>query len=379
MSGRNCGEWTRWLGGVWLLAALASSAAPSNAVAQDAAINLGDELTVPERDALFTKLQSEVVEFQRHHALLKTLTRLVSPSVVHLDAKTTTDTRGRRSTVEEAGSGVIVEHKGAFYVVTNRHVIKDAANADITIRFYDGVETHPSRVLADAPTDLAVLAVSDKSRIAAKIGKSGEVEIGDFVLAMGSPFGLAHSVTYGIVSAKGRRDLELGEGSVEYQDFLQTDAAINPGNSGGPLFNLRGEVIGINTAIASNSGGSEGIGFAIPMDMAMTIARQLMENGRVVRGKMGVSLDPKFTYESARSAGLPRLIGARITRVSPSSAAETAGLKAGDVVVRFGGVTIDNDTHLVNVISFAPVNSEIPVDVIRDRKVTRVNVRLLGQ
>ena len=140
-------------------------------------------------------------------------------------------------------------------------------------------------------TDVAVLAVSAPDLTAAPLGDSDRMEIGDFVLAVGSPFGLSHSVTFGIISAKGRRDLHLGEvDTVQFQDFLQTDAAINPGNSGGPLVNLRGEVIGINTAIASNSGGNEGIGFAIPVNMFMTVARQLIETGKVTRAFLGVNM-----------------------------------------------------------------------------------------
>ena len=154
------------------------------------------------------------------------------------------------------------------------------------------------------------------------------MEIGDFVLAVGSPFGLSHSVTFGIISAKGRRDLELGDGEVRYQDFLQTDAAINPGNSGGPLFNLRGEVIGMNTAIASSSGGNEGIGFTIPINMVMMIARQLVERGTVVRAYLGVGLDDSSAPAAATSVGLPRPGGARLKcRRLPASPAEAAKLK----------------------------------------------------
>lgn len=365
-----------WIVALGMVVATVGLSRPT--VAQNADVNLGDELSADQREALFQQLQTQSADFQRHHTLIKTLTRAVSPSVVHIDAKTVTDAKGRSRTVEEAGSGVLIKHNGAYFVITNRHVIKGANNADIVVRYHNGAETNPTRVMGDEQTDLAVIAVNDKIQDAAKIGKSAEVEIGDFVVAMGSPFGLAHSVTYGIISAKGRRDLELGEGGVDYQDFLQTDAAINPGNSGGPLFNLRGEVIGINTAIASNSGGSEGIGFAIPIDMAMIVVKQLIEKGSVTRGKLGVSLDPKFTYDTARGMGLPRLVGARITKVSPASSAEKAGIKSGDVVIRFAGSTIENDTHLVSVISFAPVNTDIPVDVIRERKVTRVNVRLVS-
>ena len=185
-------------------------------------------------------------------------------------------------------------------------------------------------------------------------------------------------MTYGVISAKGRRDLELGDGGVRYQDFIQTDAAINPGNSGGPLFNLRGEAIGINTAIASNSGGSEGIGFAIPINMAMKIVRQLVDRGNVVRGKLGVTLDSKFTYDKALNAGLTRLVGARVIGVGKNSAAEQAGIRDGDVIVRFDGLEVENDTHLVNIVATTLVGSDITAEVYRDRKPQRVTVKLIA-
>src|SRR6185503_4020578 len=150
------------------------------------------------------------------------------------------------------------------------------------------------------------MSVAAPGLVPARLGDSGKLEIGDFVLAVGSPFGLSHSVTYGIISAMGRRDLELGDDGVPYQDFLQTDAAINPGNSGGPLLNLRGEVIGINTAIASNSGGNEGIGFTIPINMTMYVARQLIDRGSVAHAYLGVRLDMNFGPEAAAKLGLSR-------------------------------------------------------------------------
>ena len=146
------------------------------------------------------------------------------------------------------------------------------------------------------------MAVEAADLIPASLGDSDRMEIGDFVLAVGSPFGLSHSVTFGIISARGRHDLELGDATIRFQDFLQTDAAINPGNSGGPLCNLRGQVIGINTAIASNSGGNEGIGFSIPVNLFMGVARQLIDNGKVTRAFLGVTLDAKFGARDGRRA-----------------------------------------------------------------------------
>jgi serine protease Do len=196
------------------------------------------------------------------------------------------------------------------------------------------------------------------------------------VLAVGSPFGLSHSVTYGIISAKGRRDLELGDDGVRFQDFMQTDAAINPGNSGGPLMNLRGEVVGINTAIASSSGGNEGIGFTIPINMAMHIAKQLVERGTVTRAFLGVHLDSKFNAEAAARIGLSRVQGARITGITPNSPASSSNLEVGDVVLQFDGVRIDDDNHLVNLVSLTPVDKDVPVIVFRAGKPKAVTVRV---
>jgi serine protease Do len=183
-------------------------------------------------------------------------------------------------------------------------------------------------------------------------------------------------VTYGIVSAKGRRDLELGEGNVQFQDFIQTDAAINPGNSGGPLINLRGELIGINTAIASNSGGNEGIGFSIPINMAMSVARQLMSHGVVERAFLGVHLDRDFSTSQAVRLGLPRKLGARVTNVTSGSPAELANILVDDIIVQFNGVSVDDDKHLQNIVFMTEVDVEIPVVVVRDRRPVHLTVKL---
>jgi serine protease Do len=192
---------------------------------------------------------------------------------------------------------------------------------------------------------------------------------------MGSPFGLSHSVTFGIVSAKGRRDLELGD-DVRFQDFLQTDAAINPGNSGGPLVNLRAEVIGMNTAIASSSGGSEGIGFAIPINMVMVIVKQLIERGTVERAYMGVALDSKFGPAVAIAVGLSRPRGARVTRITPGSPAEHAKLQPGDIILRYNGVRIDNDSHLISLVSLTEVGKKVVLQIFRDRHLQELPVTL---
>ncbi len=185
-------------------------------------------------------------------------------------------------------------------------------------------------------------------------------------MALGSPFGLTHSVSQGIISARGRQMDELED--VENQDFLQTDAAINPGNSGGPLVNMRGEVIGINNSIASNGGGNEGVGFSIPINLARWIMNELIANGRVSRGALGVELEAEFRPEDAIRLGIERPRGAWIELVKPSSPASTAGLREGDVVLRFGGVEIADLNHLINTVSMAPIGQTAEVVVWRDRK-----------
>jgi len=319
------------------------------------------------REQLYQQLYRDVAELERHGNVLKTVVKLVGPTVVHIEARRTEGSRvyGRSRTIEEAGSGVLVELGAKIYVLTNRHVVRDAPMASIDIGLGDGRKIHPTKVWTDRDTDVAVMSVDAPNLVACRVGDSDKIEIGDFVVAVGSPFGLSHSVTYGIISAKGRRDLELGDGTVRFQDFMQTDAAINPGNSGGPLIGLRGEVIGINTAIASNHGGNEGVGFSIPINMAMGVARQLVENGAVVRAFLGVTLDSKFTPETAEKLGLPRRLGAHVIRVMPGSPAEKSRLTVGDVIINFNGVPIDDDSHLVNVISLTRVGSEVPVVVFR--------------
>ena len=171
--------------------------------------------------------------------------------------------------------------EGRPYILTNRHVIHPAELRSIRLELNDGRLIRATDMWTDPATDVAVLQIDRSDLVPARLGNSDKMEIGDYVLAVGSPFGLSHSVTYGILSAKGRSNLELGSKEIQIQDFFQTDAAINPGNSGGPLLNLRGEIIGINTAIASNSGGNEGIGFTIPINMAMLVAKQLVRNGKL--------------------------------------------------------------------------------------------------
>jgi serine protease Do len=355
-------------------AAIAQSALP-------AAIERPARLTADKRAELYRQLRSQAEFLEKQAAVLKTVSKLLGPSVVHIEAdasrRPALRVGGNNRRVEENGSGVIVELAGNSYVLTNRHVLAGAPPSRIKVNLADGRRIYPQRLWEDAETDVALLAVSAPELTPAPVGNSDAVEMGDFVLAMGCPFGLAHSVTFGVISGKGRRNLELGDSGIRLQDFLQTDAAINPGNSGGPLVNLRGEVIGINTCIASSSGGNEGVAFAIPSSMFMHVARQLVEHGRVPRSFMGVTLDADFGPGLAAEIGLPRAVGARVVQVAEGSPAAAAKVQEGDVILLYNGVAVENDGHLMNMVSMTPSGRTVPVAVFRDGRTITVQVTVV--
>ena len=324
-------------------------------------------LSSGEREQLYEQVTRDAELLERQGAQLRRLTKLLRPAVVHIDAKKpAARPKNGKTSEEEAGSGVIGLVSGRTVVITNRHVVNRADLDNITIRLDDGREIRPSRLWSDPGTDIAVLEITGDDLETARFATADSLQIGDTVLAIGSPFGLSHSVTLGIVSAKGRRDLELGEGGVKFQDFIQTDAAINPGNSGGPLVNLRGEVVGLNTAIASNSGGSEGIGFAIPISMVMFVTRQLVETGVVSRAYLGVTLDRVFTQKDAHRLGMVRAVGAHVAGVTKGSPADVAGIRADDVILEVDGTPIEDDDHLVSLVSVTPTDRTLTLGVFRN-------------
>lgn len=265
---------------------------------------------------------------------------------------------GRQRPYEDTsslGSGFIISDDG--YVITNNHVVKDAK--EIIVRLADRREFVAEIVGTDPRSDLAVLKIEGKDLPTAKLGNSSKLQVGEWVLAIGSPFGFDHSVTAGIVSAKGR---SLPNES--YVPFIQTDVAINPGNSGGPLFNLDGEVVGVNSQIYSRTGGFMGLSFAVPINVVENVYKQLRETGRVSRGWLGVLIQD-VTRELAESFDMKRPHGALIARVLPDSPAEKAGLEVGDIVVRFDGKDIPSSSDLPPLVGSTPVGSEVPVEVVR--------------
>lgn len=266
---------------------------------------------------------------------------------------------------ESLGSGFIVSADG--YVVTNTHVIETAD--EIIVRLSDRREFKARVVGSDQPSDVALLKIESPSALpAVKMMLPVDLKVGEWVLAIGSPFGFDHSVTAGIVSAMGR---SLPRES--YVPFIQTDVAINPGNSGGPLFNLDGEVVGVNSQIFSRTGGFMGLSFAVPIDMVMEVADQLRTTGYVSRGWLGVLIQD-INGELAESFGMDRPAGALVAKVLSESPAERAGLRVGDVVVAFNGQTIKRSSDLPPVVGRTPANGQVPVKIVRDGKLQSVQV-----
>ena len=266
--------------------------------------------------------------------------------------------RGRSREVASAGSGVIVDAANG-YILTNHHVVDGADKIQISLFNDDSLDAEI--IGSDAATDIAVIKVDPENLVDLPIGDSDEVEVGDFVIAIGNPFGLGHTVTSGIVSALGRTGINRNG----YEDFIQTDASINPGNSGGALVNMRGELVGINSAIVSRTGGNVGIGFAVPSEIARSIMRQILDFGEVRRGLLGVSIQT-IDAESAKALGAEVDSGALVSAIEPGSAAETAGLHVDDIIVRVNDKKIDNSRELANAIGLKGSGEIIDIEFVRD-------------
>ena len=277
----------------------------------------------------------------------------------------------RRREAQSLGSGFIISEDG--YVLTNNHVVADAD--EIMVRLPDRSEMQAKLVGADPRSDVALLKIEGNSLPTVKIGSSEELKAGEWVVAIGSPFGFDHTVTAGVVSAKGR---SLPNES--YVPFIQTDVAINPGNSGGPLFNLEGEVVGINSQIFTRSGGFMGLSFAIPIDVAMDVANQLREDGKVSRGWLGVVIQ-EVNKDLAESFGLDRPAGALVAQVMDGGPAAKGGLKVGDVILSVNGKSIDMSGDLPHLIGAMKPGSKAKLEVVRDgqRKTLNIDIGALPE
>jgi len=318
---------------------------------------------------------------------LAPLVKKVAPAVVNIRVSQTVETpsiygdemfrrffgipdpgNGGAREVASAGSGVIVDAERG-YILTNHHVVE---NADvIQVSLFNGDSLEAEVIGSDALTDIALLKVNPENLAEIPVGDSDDVEVGDFVIAIGNPFGLGHTVTSGIVSALGRTGISRDG----LEDFIQTDASINPGNSGGALVNMRGELIGINSAIISRTGGNVGIGFAVPSEIASSIMRQILDFGEVRRGLLGVTIQT-MDSESAEALGTEIDRGALITGIEPGSAAEEAGLKVDDIITGVDGKRIDSNRELANAIGLRGSGEDVEVTYVRDGRERSVTAHL---
>jgi S1-C subfamily serine protease len=295
----------------------------------------------------------------------------VAPAVVYIEASKPArlSAAGKTGGHEESGSGVLIRADGQrqVLVLTNNHVVSQTSPEQISVSLADGRLFRPNRVLSDSESDIAVLRLDVDNLPTATLGDSDRVRVGQWVLAIGSPFGLNQTVTHGIISAKERGQIGLGA-SIRIKEFLQTDAAINPGSSGGPLVNLDGEVIGINTAIASQNGSSSGVAFSIPANLVKRIVKQLLDKGVVSRGYLGMQLAQSFEPGDAVRLGLDRVRGAWVEVIYPETPASAAGLRVNDIVLQVDELSIRDENHLINHISMLAPGQRVRLQVWRDRK-----------
>jgi serine protease Do len=366
-SGRGCS--TGLLGMLVILTLVIASPWLSKQIAYH--IELGQQLAEVE------VARKALANFQGTTEAFRLAAQSVGPSVVHIDTETVVSGRRRvsddwsrvfpRRLLAGQGSGVIVDKEG--YILTNFHVVAEASQ--LRVRLSDGREiTSATIVGADPATDLAVLRIESHDLIAAPWGDSDAMKVGDWVLAVGNPFGLDRTVTQGIISAVGRRGVIGGN---IYQDFLQTDAAVNPGNSGGPLINLAGEIVGVNTAIVGEA--FQGISFAIPSNMARNVYEEIRKTGSVVRGWLGVA-PQDVTADIAEQLGLQGTRGAIVVAIVPNSPAAAAGLEQGDVIMSWDGEPVRDAADLTLRVAGTPIDKKVDVEIVRDGKPVTLKVKV---
>ena len=315
---------------------------------------------------------------------LAPLVKNVAPAVVNIRVSQTVTARSpfgndpfrqffgtpNEREIASAGSGVIVDAKNG-YILTNHHVVKNADKIQISLINEDSLDAEV--IGSDAATDIAVIKVNPQNLVELPIGNSDDVEVGDFVIAIGNPYGLSHTVTSGIVSALGRTGISRNS----YEDFIQTDASINPGNSGGALVNMNGELVGINSAIISRTGGNVGIGFAVPSEIAQSIMQQILDFGEVRRGLLGVTITT-IDEEIAKALGAEVNSGALVSNIEPGSAAENAGLQVDDIIIRIDDEKIDNGRELANAIGLKGSGEQVDIEFVRNGK-SQTMTATLGQ
>ena len=314
--------------------------------------------------------------FEKLGTLFRQSAELAAPAVVSIRV-TRTQPAGRtrpQRLSEESGTGIVATITQKQVILTNRHVIEEAERTSIEILTHDRRLLTPVKIAANEEYDLAVIEVAEELPPSVRFGNSDQVRIGDIVLAIGNPFGLDRSVSMGVISAVGRRDVPGASGSAPRTGFFQTDASVNPGSSGGILLNLRGEVIGILTAIATQRGFNEGVAFAMPINVVLRIAEQLVRSGTVVKPYIGFGFESTISSEERRRLGIERLVGAKIRDVASNSPAEQAGLKAGDVVLMFGTTEVEDGLHVIHLVAQSEIGKPAALRINRNREVINITV-----
>jgi len=280
---------------------------------------------------------------------------------------------------EESGSGIIATIAQKQVILTNRHVIGETEQSVIQILTHDRRLLTPTKTTTNEDFDIAVIEIAEKLPQSARLGDSDQVRVGDVVLAIGNPFGLDRSTSMGMISAVGRRQVPGATGTVPRVGFFQTDAAINPGSSGGMLLNLRGETIGMVTAIATQGGGSEGVAFVMPINVVLRIAEQLVQKGTVVKPHVGFNFEQTISWEERRSLGIDRLIGAKIKGIAPDSPAARAGLKIGDLILAYNNVEVEDDLHITHLVVQSEIGKPVNLRVNRNGEILNVTVTPVEQ
>jgi len=369
----------RFEGGIWLAMFLVFVVMVETIAAQE-----------PDREQAYSQLATDAAEIDRISQIMRTAAELTFPSIVHIETMVIKPSRtndgnisGIRQTtaqrIEETGTGIVMAIDNRPWVVTNRHVIGTAEINAVHLMLHDRRQLTVKRILINSDFDIAVLEIAETDVITARLGDSNSVKTAEHVLVIGSPYGLNGTITHGIISAVGRRNIPKGDHPVPLHEMLQTDAAINPGNSGGPLINMRGEVIGIISAIASSSGANEGVGFAIPINEAIRVAKNLVRQGEMRRPYMGVELARTITDKEYAAAGIAKRIGVKIAAVTPDSPAAIAGLHIGDIVLKYNDIEIEDDSHFIRLVAHDEIGNQPTLTVARFRETLTLRPKLEWQ
>ncbi len=339
-----------------------------------------------ERDSLRRQLAQAAAPFEELGNVIRLSVELAGPSIVHIESKQLRALQPNGATgrsiqmeVEESGSGIVVKIAKKNVILTNRHVVEGIELASIKIQTHDRRRLTPTKVRTNADFDLAVVEVAEETPPPALLDESDRIQVGQIILAVGSPFGLDRSVSMGIVSATNRRRIPAATGQTPIVGFFQIDAAVNPGSSGGPMLNLRGEVVGMITAIATQGGGHEGVAFVLPMKIIKGVAEQLVRDGIVMKPFIGLGFEADFDESQHKALGLDRMVGAKISHIAPDSPASQAGLQIGDVLLKLGDTEIEDDIHVVDYVARSIIDQAVPFQVLRDGRTIGGNITPAGK